>query len=124
MLIGQRIRHLRQQNGFSQGDLERATGLLRCYISRVEHGHTVPSLGTLEKFATALKVPLYQLFYENEAPATNKLTPRASLDEIAGAESENGTKGSFVQELKKLVGGMSTGDRALLIQVAEKMARR
>lgn len=124
MLIGQRIRHLRQQNGFSQGDLERATGLLRCYISRVEHGHTVPSLGTLEKFATALKVPLYQLFYENEAPVTSKLTPRASLDELAGAEPENGMKGSFVQELKKLVGGMSNGDRALLIQVAEKMARR
>ena len=84
----------------------------------------MPSLGTLEKFATALKVPLYQLFYENEAPATNRLTPRESLDELAGAEPENGMKSSFVQELKRLIGGMSHGDRALLIQVAEKMARR
>jgi len=123
MLIGQRIRHLRQQNGFSQGDLERATGLLRCYISRVEHGHTVPSLGTLEKFATALKVPLYQLFYDGESPVTAKLTPRTSLDELA-ADPANGIKSSFVHELKRVLSELSNGDRALLIQVAEKMARR
>src|SRR5215470_10091928 len=64
VVIGERLRTLRQQKGFSQGDLERASGLLRCYISRVELGYTVPSLETLERFAAALDVPLYRLFYE------------------------------------------------------------
>ncbi len=70
MLIGQRIRQLRQRKGLSQGDIEKASGLLRCYISRVEHGHTMPSVATLERFATALNVPLYRLFYtEEDSPA-------------------------------------------------------
>ena len=68
MLIGERIRELREQNGLSQGDIERTSGLLRAYISRVEHGHAVPSLETLEKFAAALDVPLYKLFYTGEDP--------------------------------------------------------
>jgi transcriptional regulator with XRE-family HTH domain len=45
--IGEVIRSYRGQRGLSQGDIERRTGLLRCYLSRVENGHTVPSLETL-----------------------------------------------------------------------------
>ncbi len=66
MLIGQRIRELREKQGLSQADIERRSGLLRGYISRIEHGHTVPSLETLERFAGALEVPLYRLFYTGE----------------------------------------------------------
>jgi transcriptional regulator with XRE-family HTH domain len=51
MIIGDRLRVLREQKKFSQGEIERRTGLLRCYISRVENGHTVPAVETLEKFA-------------------------------------------------------------------------
>ena len=47
MLIGARLRQLREQKQMSQGDIEERTGLLRCYVSRVENGHTVPSLETL-----------------------------------------------------------------------------
>ena len=61
MVIGDRLRLLRQEKDFSQGEIEKRTGLLRSYISRVENGHTVPSIGTLEKFARALEVPVYQL---------------------------------------------------------------
>ena len=43
----------------SQRDNEERAGLERCYVSRVENGHTVPSLETLERFAGALGVPLY-----------------------------------------------------------------
>jgi len=68
MLIGQRLRQVREMKKLSQGDIEQRTGLIRCYTSRVENGHTVPSLETLEKFAHALEVPLYQLFYEGDAP--------------------------------------------------------
>ena len=63
MLIGTRLRQLREQKQLSQGDIEERTGLLRCYVSRVENGHTVPSLETLERFAGVLDVPLYQLFF-------------------------------------------------------------
>ncbi len=68
MIIGDRLRALREEKKLSQGDIEKRTGLLRCYISRVENGHTVPAIETLEKLARALEVPLYQLFYDGEEP--------------------------------------------------------
>jgi transcriptional regulator with XRE-family HTH domain len=68
MVIGDRLRELREQKKFSQGDIEHRTGLLRCYISRVENGHTVPAIETLEKLARALEVPMYQLFYDGAKP--------------------------------------------------------
>jgi len=68
MIVGDRLRELREQKQLSQGDIERRSGLLRCYISRVENGHTVPAVETLEKMARALEVPIYQLFYEGEEP--------------------------------------------------------
>ena len=43
MLIGDRLRAIRESKKLSQGDIETRTGLLRCYVSRVENGHTVPS---------------------------------------------------------------------------------
>src|SRR5437868_4122361 len=49
MNIGETIRNYRLQKGMSQGDIEKRTGLLRCYLSRVENGHTIPSLDTLAK---------------------------------------------------------------------------
>ena len=68
MIIGDRIRELRKRKGITQGVVEERTGLLRCYVSRVENNHTVPSVETLEKFARALEVPMYQLFYDGEQP--------------------------------------------------------
>jgi transcriptional regulator with XRE-family HTH domain len=64
MDIGERLKSLREGKNLSQGDVEQRTGLLRCYVSRVENGHTVPAVETLEKFSRALEIPLYQLFYE------------------------------------------------------------
>ena len=58
MIIGDRLRALRQEKHLSQGQIEKRSGLLRCYISRVEHGHTVPSIETLEKMCRALEIPL------------------------------------------------------------------
>src|ERR1700684_2189382 len=60
--IGTTIRAYRLQKGLSQGDIEKKTGLLRCYLSRVENRHTVPSLDTLAKIAHALDLPIAQLF--------------------------------------------------------------
>src|SRR5437764_1328843 len=68
MVISDRLRAIREQKDLSQGDIEKRTGLLRCYVSRVENGHTVPSIETLEKMARALEVPMYQLFYDGLSP--------------------------------------------------------
>jgi hypothetical protein len=45
---------LDRQKHMSQGQIEEKTGLLRCYISRIENGHTVPTIETLEKLARAM----------------------------------------------------------------------
>lgn len=84
MVIGERLRALRETKSLSQGEIEKRTGLLRCYISRVENGHTVPSIETLEKLARALEVPLYQLFYDGEQPPElPNLPERKTADELA-----------------------------------------
>ena len=72
MVIADRLRAIREQKNMSQGDIEKRTGLLRCYISRVENGHTVPAIETLEKMARAMEVPMYQLFYDGEKPPCAK----------------------------------------------------
>jgi transcriptional regulator with XRE-family HTH domain len=87
MVICDRIRAIREQKDLSQGDIERRTGLKRCYVSRVENGHTVPSIETLKKLARALKVPMYQLFYEGDAPPEIPVLPEGpslESDERAG----------------------------------------
>jgi transcriptional regulator with XRE-family HTH domain len=66
LMIGERLRTIRESKNLSQGDIEKRTGLIRCYTSRVENGHTVPSVETLAKYAQALEIPLYQIFYDGE----------------------------------------------------------
>src|ERR1700758_1865285 len=82
MIIGDRLRALREEKKLSQGDIERRTGLLRCYVSRVENGHTIPAIETLEKWARALGVPLYHVMYDGSEPprAPNAARTRAGAD--------------------------------------------
>src|SRR6266481_1847892 len=95
MIIGDRLRALREDKKLSQGDIEKRTGLLRCYISRVENGHTVPSVETLEKLARALEVPLYLLFYDGEEPPKlSHLLKRKSAAEVAWGRAGR-TRGTF-----------------------------
>src|SRR6202023_4175398 len=83
MAISDRLKALRELKELSQGDIEKRTGLLRCYISRVENGHTVPAVETLEKMARALEVPMYRLFHDGEVPASlSKLKPPKDDDEF------------------------------------------
>lgn len=125
MLIGERIRKLREEKGMSQGDVEKSSGLLRCYISRVEHGHTVPSLETLERFAAALDVPLYTLFFSgNETPNLPNLSPRKSLEELADEPGSSGSEARYLLKLKGLLGQMVESDRSFLLDFAKKLATR
>ena len=123
MIIGDRLRVLREEKQLSQGDIEKRTGLLRCYISRVENGHTVPAIETLEKLARALEVPLYQLFYDGEEPPElPNLPKRKTADEVAWGSS--GKEARFLTIFRRLLGGIDEGDRRLLLYMAQKMASR
>jgi len=123
MLIGTRLRQLREQKQLSQGDIEERTGLLRCYVSRVENGHTVPSLETLERFAGVLDVPLYQLFFSgDETPPTPNLTPRRTLDEMTGDNGDRGIDAQFLLKLRNLLGRLAEPDRDVILSLAKRLA--
>ena len=122
MIIGDRLREMREEQKLSQGDIEKRTGLLRCYISRVENGHTVPAIETLEKLARALEVPLYQLFYDGEEPPKLPNLPRRkSSEDIAWGSA--GKDGRFLNKLRRLLAKTEEADRKLLLHMAQKMAR-
>ena len=123
MIIGKRLRELRDEKKLSQGDIEKRTGLLRCYISRVENGHTIPAVETLEKFARALEVPLYQLFYDlNEPPKLPNLpTRKTSADMVWGNE---GKDARLLAQFSRLFSRLENGDLALVLFMAQVMARR
>ena len=123
MIIGERLREMRVAKKLSQGDIEKRTGLLRCYISRVENGHTVPAVETLEKLARAFEVPLYQLFYEgNEPPKLPNLLKRKSSDEDAWGSS--GKDARFLSKLRRSLGRANEQDRKIVLFMAQKMAVR
>jgi transcriptional regulator with XRE-family HTH domain len=121
MLIGQRIRELRELKHLSQGDIQKRTGLIRCYTSRIENGHTVPSVETLEKYARALGVPVYRLFYDGAHPPKGVALPKTQ------AVREWGEDGKERRELRKFAKALSRMDdrkRSLLLETAKAMARR
>ena len=123
MIIGDRLRVLREQKQFSQGEIEKRTGLLRCYISRVENGHTVPAVETLEKLARALEVPLYQFFYDGEEPPKlTALSKRRLSTTVAWGDS--GKDARLLAKFRRLLSRAEEGDRRLLLFMARKMARR
>jgi len=125
MLIGTRLRQLREQKQLSQGDIEDRTGLLRCYVSRVENGHTVPSLETLERFAGVLDVPLYQLFYSGDGdPPTPSLTPRKTLQEITTETGAAEEDAQFLLKLKNVLTHLAGPDRDVLLSLAKRLATR
>jgi len=123
MIIGDRLREMREEKKLSQGDIEKRTGLVRPYISRVENGHTVPALQTLEKMARALEVPLYQLFYEGEEPPKlpNLLKSRSSNETAWGSK---GKDARYLNKLRRLLGKSDDEHRKLVMYMAQKMARR
>jgi transcriptional regulator with XRE-family HTH domain len=125
MLIGARLRQLREQKQMSQGDIEERTRLLRSYISRVENGHIVPSLETLERFARALDVPLYQLFFSpEEAPPTPRLTPRQTLNEMMADAAAKGIDAGFLLKLRNVLASLSEADRDVILSLAKRLATR
>jgi len=108
--IGTAIRSHRLQKGLSQGDIEKKTGLLRCYLSRVENGHTVPSLDTLSKIARALDLPITQFF------ADESLGRHANLQKLSDEELR------FLTQIRRYSTSLNDSDRKLLLTMVKKFA--
>jgi transcriptional regulator with XRE-family HTH domain len=113
MNIGETIRNFRLQKGMSQGDIEKRTGLLRCYLSRVENGHTIPSLDTLAKIASAMDVPLGNFFADSgsENGGTTKAVPQLTEDEVR-----------FLTQIRRYSPSLNESDRKLVLAMVKKMA--
>jgi len=120
MVIGQKLKELREAKKLSQGDIEKRTGLLRCYTSRVENGHTVPSVDTLEKYARALEVPLYRFFTDGQTVKMPKLPE--SRDN--GAWGSRGKQRGELRQFAKAFSKVGERDRNILLVTAQKMAQR
>ncbi|MGH9574876.1 MAG: helix-turn-helix domain-containing protein [Candidatus Acidiferrales bacterium] len=121
MLIGERIRALREAKGLTQGDIEERSGLLRCYTSRVENGHTVPSLETIEKIARALDIPLYQIFYDGEKPPQIDPLVTDARRKLPFGRSKSDAK--YIQSLLRIVDAMGAASRKRLLKVAREISQ-
>ena len=110
MKIGTTIRAYRIQKGLSQGDIEKKTGLLRCYLSRVENGHTVPSLDTLAKIAGALDLPIAQ-FFVGDSVAQQLNVQKLSDEELR-----------FLTQIRRFSSNLNESDRKLLLTMVKKFA--
>ena len=111
MNIGETIRSFRLQKGMSQGDIEKRTGLLRCYLSRVENGHTIPSLDTLAKIASAMDIPLGQFFATSSADTAARAASQMNEEEVR-----------FLSQIRRYSSNLNDSDRKLVLAMVKKMA--
>lgn len=123
MIVGERLRALREERNFSQGEIEKRTGLLCCYISRVENGHIVPAVETLEKFARALEVPMYQLLYDGEKPPQLPNMPKKNTS-VGFVWGSSGKDARTLAKFRQLLSRTKEDDKQLLLSIARKMARK
>jgi transcriptional regulator with XRE-family HTH domain len=119
MIVGERIRALREEKKLSRGDLQERTGLQRTYIWRVENGYTVPAIETLEKFARGLEVPIYRFFYEGKGRPP--LVPVTESGNLWGAMGDDK---KLLKKFRQVLAEMNEEERSLLYYLAEEMARR
>jgi transcriptional regulator with XRE-family HTH domain len=119
MNIGDRLRELREARHLSQGDIEERTGLLRCYISRVECGHTIPAVETLEKMARALDIRLYQLMYDGDKPPSE-----ADVVTVSRRRNERTKESHYFRRLTRQLARMTDDDRDLIMAMAAQVAKK
>ena len=114
MNIGATIRQFRLEKNMSQGDIEKRTGLLRCYLSRVENGHTIPSLETLAKIAQAMEMPLGHFFAASAAE--NGAASKAALPQLTDEEMR------FLSQIRRYSSNLNESDRKIVLTMVKKLA--
>jgi transcriptional regulator with XRE-family HTH domain len=121
MVVGYRLKVLREEKQFQQVELGKRTGLHQCYISRVETGRTVPSLETLEKLARGLEIPLYRIFYDGADPKAHAVFIRGEKGKADWSADEDAL---LLADFRKIFARVRPKDRSLLLAIAGKMASR
>jgi transcriptional regulator with XRE-family HTH domain len=121
MIIGDRLRFLREKKNLSQGDIEQKTGLLRSYLSRVENGHTVPAVETLEKMARAMDMHVYQLLYDGPAPPD---LPKLGVGKSRDGWGSSGKDARFLAKLRRCLSKMTHRDRQILMAVVSQLVNQ
>ncbi len=122
MIIGDRLRELREQKGLTRIQMEKRTGLLRSYLCRVEKGHTVPAVDTLEKLALGLRMPLYKLFCSGTKPPKSPGT----LNNWGGAGALWGStkkQARLLARFRRAFSRIEERERQLLLTMAQEMAQ-
>jgi transcriptional regulator with XRE-family HTH domain len=119
MTLGKRLRTLRLQKKLSPREIERRSGLLRPYLSRVENDHTQPTVGTLMRLAGALEVPLYRLFFNGHRPARPAVNGNGR-----GTWASPRDEARYLSQLCRLLRRMKEPHRELLFSTAQRMARK
>jgi transcriptional regulator with XRE-family HTH domain len=122
VVIGDRLRVLRDEKNLTQGDIEKRTGLLRCYISRVENGHTVPSIETLEKLARALEIPLFRLFFDGQSPPELLASVKPIIPGNEDLWGGSRKQARYLAKFRRLLSTLDEKDRVLLLSMARRMA--
>jgi transcriptional regulator with XRE-family HTH domain len=115
LVIGKHLRDLRTAKGLTQHDVEERTGMLCCYLSRIENGRTVPSVDTLEKLAAAYEIPLWKVFRDGR--------DRSKPFQLRSDRKESSPKdGQFLQKLAERLPNLRQRDLHLLLHMAQRMA--
>jgi len=118
MQMGVRVRELRESKGVSQGEIGRRTGLIRSYLSRIENGHTLPSVAILERIAEALGMRLYEFFsFNEEGVAAPTPMVRANLE---GLDED----GVYYSRLRWFASRIPEEDRSIFLALARALAAR
>jgi transcriptional regulator with XRE-family HTH domain len=78
--VGQEIRRLREERGWSQAKLGVLSGVGPAGVSQIETGRRNPSAGTLQRIADALEVEVRDLF--PKAPAPPPELPFTGLEDV------------------------------------------
>jgi len=81
------------------------------YLSRVENGHTIPSLDTLSKIAGAMEIALSQFFSESGHSTAPRDCRQLSDDEVR-----------FLSQVRRLRHQPQQSDRKLVLAMVKKMA--
>jgi transcriptional regulator with XRE-family HTH domain len=113
---------MREAKKLSQGDIERRTGLFRSYTSRVENGHNIPTVQTLEKYAQAFGVPVYELLYGGKEPMKKLPAPKQRTG--GGAWGARGNEQRELRLFAHALARMTTRNRKLLLVAAQWLASR
>ncbi|MDX6711025.1 MAG: hypothetical protein QOH96_2041 [Blastocatellia bacterium] len=124
MMMGDHLRFLREQMDLSQGDIQKRTGLLRCYISRVENNHTTPSVETLQKMALAMDIQLHQVLYDGpRPPELPKLVPE-NEDSIPDTWGARGNEARSLSKLRRFLAQMTPRNRTILTTLISQLSKQ